>query len=131
MLRISLCLLLAAVFASATFAQQRRVDVQSLEYEFGSGAKVETPPPDPVIPPKPPSIVQNPPHSPRPSVTVPPPCGKPVVYAPVERPYCVPVCPPVYTQVCPPVYASYYPVPVRPAYCPPYVQRVPMKKRCR
>ena len=100
MFKSSLCLLFTVVFMSVAFAQ-RHTDVQSLEYEFGRSVS-----PAPV-----------------PSVTVPCPCAKPVVYAPVSRGYC---CTPRYTPCYTPV-PHCYPAPkvyrrafVRPVYSPRY-----------
>jgi len=92
MLRSSLCLLLTALFMSAAWAQQRHTDVQSLQYEFGQNVRVQPTPP-----------------------VFPCPCAKPVVYAPVARPYCYASC---YSP-------CYYPKPkyrrafVRPVHCLP------------
>jgi len=100
MLRTSLCLLLTAMFASAVFAQGR-VDIQSLEYEFGRDVGV--------------NIQPTPtPHTP---ITRPVPVRSecpcvPAIHAPVERRLCCLPVHPVYRPVSP----CY--VPVQPCYVP-------------
>ena len=100
MLRISLCLLLTAVFVLTVFATQPQVyaqehtDVQALQFEFGK--------------------------SERPAVSFPPcSCAKPVVYAPIERGCCYAPC---YTPCYSPFYypARYRHACVRPVYYSPY-----------
>ena len=117
MLRISIALLLTAVFVSAGFAQQQGFqDIQSLQYEFGRGVS-----PAPVPPP--PRIVQP---SPQPWVVAPKPCAKPVVITQIPLRSSV-IYTPVYTACRPHCTArccvtpkTHWRVVVQPAYSLPY-----------
>ena len=115
MLRSLLCLSFTVMLASAVFAQQRHVDVQSLEYEFGHRivAPIYKPSPAPKCPPA--------------CNCAPVPRCSPVFHVPTQwRP--VPVvhipvrcCVPVARPVCVPV--------ARPVVCAPVVRPVLVPKR--
>ena len=113
MLRSSLCLLFTAMFASAAFAQQGRIDVQSLEYEFGRIAAPTIQDTTPVSP-----IDTNRNGTTKRNGSSSCPCDSVVPTHVVRQFCCVPVPRPCVPVWCAPV--------VRPVVCAPVV-RVPKR----